>query len=414
METLTITGGRPLCGTLTVQGSKNAVLPILAATAAFPGRFTLSNCPPIRDVAVTRALLEGLGLAVAARGSRLYLDSTGPVGSAPDPALAGRLRSSFLLLGALLARNGAAEMPLPGGCVLGARPLDLHLAGLESLGVRVRCEAGRILCRGRPTGGTALLRCPSVGATENLILAALGASGPVHILGAAREPEIVDLADFLNRCGASVRGAGSPCVSVSAAALHGASHRVLPDRMEAATWLCAAAATGGRLTLNELRPEQLRPVTEALRRAGCEIEERGTSLRLRAGPLRSPGFLRTGPYPAFPTDAQAPVMAALLRAEGCSCFEETVFEARYRHVPALRALGAEIETAGRLARVRGVTGLRGAQIAATDLRGAAAMVIAALSAEGVSRMTQAWHLERGYGDFTARLRSLGGEAVSED
>lgn len=413
MEILRITGGRPLRGTLRVQGSKNAVLPILAATAAIPGRVTLTNCPPIRDAAVTCALLEGLGLKASARGSRLEIDGAGPVGSAPDPALAGRLRSSFLLLGALLARNGAAEMPLPGGCVLGARPLDLHLAGLERLGVRVCCQGGRILCRGRPTGGTVLLRCPSVGATENLILAALGASGSVRILGAAREPEIADLADFLNLCGASVRGAGSSCVTVTPAPLHGASHRVLPDRMEAATWLCAAAATGGELRLLELRPEQLRPVSEALRRAGCGIEEGETSLRLRAGPLRAPGLLRTGPYPAFPTDAQAPVMAALLRAEGCTRFEETVFEARFRHVPALRALGAEIETAGRLARVRGVKRLHGARIAATDLRGAAAMVIAALSAEGETTITQAWHLDRGYGRFVRRLRSLGAEAEED-
>ena len=414
MESLTITGGRPLRGTLAVQGSKNAVLPILAATAAISGSFTLSNCPPIRDVAVTRALLEGLGVAVSARGSTLYLDSSGPVGTAPDPALAGRLRSSVLLLGALLARNGAAEIPMPGGCVLGARPLDLHLSGLETLGVRVCCEGGRILCRGKATGGTVLLRCPSVGATENLILAALGASGPVRILNAAREPEIADLADFLNGCGASVCGAGSPCVTVRPAPLHGASHRVLPDRMEAATWLCAAAATGGELRLVDPRPEQLRPVPEILRRAGCEITEQKTGLCLRAGPLRSPGTVTTGPYPAFPTDAQAPMMAALLRAEGCTCFSETVFEARFRHVPALRAMGAEIETAGCLARVYGVKKLHGAQIAATDLRGAAAMVIAALSAEGETRITQAWHLDRGYGEFAARLRSLGGEAVSED
>ena len=414
METIRITGGRPLGGTLAAQGSKNAVLPILAAAAAIPGRFVLSNCPAIRDVAVTRALLEGLGLSVSEQGGRLYLDSRGSVGTAPDAALAGKLRSSVLLLGALLARRGEASVPLPGGCPLGARPLDLHLTALEALGVRVRCEGGRLLCRGRPRGGTVLLRYPSVGATENLILAALGAAGPVCILGAAREPEIRDLAAFLSKCGAEVRGAGTSCVRVLPAALHGASHRVLPDRMEAATWLCAAAATRGRLTLTDCVPDQLRPVLGVLRRAGCEITEGKGSLTLRAGALRSPGAVVTGPWPAFPTDAQAPVMAALLRAAGSTVFEETVFSDRFRHVPALRAFGAEIETAGRVARVRGVEALRGARAAATDLRGGAALVIAALAAEGRSTITQAWHLDRGYARFVERLRSLGAEATMDN
>ena len=413
METLTIRGGRPLRGRLAVQGSKNAVLPILAATAAFPGRFALSNCPPIRDLAVTRALLEGLGLDTEEREGVLYIDSGGPVGTAPDPVLSGRLRSSVLLLGALLARRGEAEIPLPGGCVLGERPLDLHLRGLEALGVRVRCEGDRLLCRGRPAGGTVLLPYPSVGATENLILAALGAEGPVRILGAAKEPEIRDLAGFLRACGAELRGAGSSCVRVTPRPLHGASYRILPDRMEAATWLCAAAATGGELTLTELRPAQLRPVLRVLARAGCEITETERELRLRGRALRAPGPIVTGPYPAFPTDAQAPVMAALLRAAGSTVIEETVFSDRFRHVTGLRAFGADIELAGRLARIRGVERLHGAEAAATDLRGAAALVIAALAAEGESRITAAWHLDRGYGRFAERLRSLGAEAEED-
>lgn len=409
MDTIYITGGRPLRGSLAVQGSKNAVLPILAAAAAVPGRFALSNCPPIRDLVVTCRLLEALGVTVQECRGLLTLDSTGPLGTAPDPSLAGRLRSSVLLLGALLARQGKAEIPLPGGCVLGKRPLDLHLTALEALGVRVRCEEGRLLCQGRPRGGTVLLRYPSVGATENLLLAALGAAGPVCVLGAAREPEIRDLSDFLTACGARIRGAGTSCLRVEPAPLHGASHRILPDRIEAATWLCAAAATGGSLRLTELRPRQLRPVLSLLSRAGCRITETEDCLSLRADGLRSPGAVVTGPYPAFPTDAQAPMMAALLRAAGCTLFEETVFEARYRHVPALRALGADIELTGSLARIRGVETLRGADMRATDLRGAAAMVIGALAAQGESQITEAWHLERGYGDFVARLRSLGAE-----
>lgn len=412
MDTIYINGGRPLRGTLAVQGSKNAALPLLAAAAAVPGKTVLLHCPPIRDVAVTRALLHGLGVPSRQSGDRLELDAS-DVGTAPDAALAGQLRSSVLLLGALLSRHGHAEIPLPGGCVLGARPLDLHLSGLEALGVRVLCEDGVLHCQGRPTGGTVHLPYPSVGATENLMLAALGASGPVCICGAAKEPEIRDLAVFLNACGANITGAGSDCVRMTPAPLHGASHRVLPDRIEAATWLCAAAATGGCLTLTELRPAHLRPVLELLSRAGCEITQTETTLTLRAGALTSPGTVVTGPYPAFPTDAQAPMMAALLLAEGITQFEETVFENRFRHVCALRALGASIDCTGRIASVRGVKALHGAAMSATDLRGAAAMVCAALSAQGESRITQAWHLDRGYGDLIRRLRTLGADVWIE-
>lgn len=412
MERLHIQGGRPLRGCLEIQGSKNGVLPLLAATAAFPGRFVLEGCPEIRDLRVTLALLEGLGLVCEDAAGCLRVDSRGPVGVAPDPGLAGQLRSSVLLLGALLARKGQAKIPLPGGCVLGARPLDLHLAGLEALGVRVRCADGVLDCRGRPKGGRVLLRWPSVGATENLLLAALGAEGPVTILGAAREPEIQDLAEFLMACGARISGAGSSCLRIWPGPLHGAAHRVLPDRMEAATWLCALASAGGELELRGLRPEQLGPVPELLCRAGCSLIQSGDRLRLKAGPLRAPGALRTGPYPAFPTDAQAPMMAALLKAEGITVFEETVFEDRFRHVPALRALGASIDVTGSLARVRGVPRLHGARMEATDLRGAAAMVCAALGAEGESELTQARHLDRGYAEFVPKLRSVG--AVVEE
>ncbi len=413
MNTIYITGGRPLAGTLAVQGSKNAVLPILAATAAIPGRFVLTNCPSIRDVAVTQALLEGLGLAVRFAEGLMTVDSRGSIRAAPDPTLAGKLRSSVLLLGALLARLGQAEISLPGGCVLGERPLDLHLTGLEQLGVRVRCEEGRLLCQGKPTGGTVILPYPSVGATENLLLAALGASGPVRLIGAAQEPEIRDLAAFLNGCGARITGAGTPCLRIEPAPLHGTVHRVLPDRMEAATWLCAAAATGGALTLTNLLPDQLRPVLDVLRSAGCEITESKQGLTLRAGPLRAPGTVITGPHPAFPTDAQAPMMAALLRANGVTLFQETVFSDRFRHVPALRALGAQIEVRGDLARVRGVCALHGAELSATDLRGGAAMVIAALSAHGESVIHEAWHLDRGYGNFIERLQQLGAEITAQ-
>ena len=413
LNTIYITGGRPLAGTLAVQGSKNAVLPILAATAAIPGRFVLTNCPAIRDVTVTRSLMEGLGIQSRESAGLITVDSQGPLQSVPDPGLAGLLRSSVLLLGALLARLGEAEIPLPGGCVLGDRPLDLHLKALKGLGVRICLAGDRLLCKGRPEGGIAILPYPSVGATENLILAALGATGPVRIIGAAREPEIRDLADFLTACGARITGAGTPCVRVEPAPLHGATHRILPDRIEAATWLRAVAATGGTLTLTELDPAQLRPVLTLLGLAGCEIRESAAGLTLHASDLQAPGTVVTGPYPAFPTDAQAILMAALLRASGATLFRETVFSDRFRHVPALCALGADIRTAGDLALVRGVGALHAAEISATDLRGGAAMVIGALAAEGTSVIRDAWHLDRGYGKFAERLRALGADVMTE-
>lgn len=413
LETLHIIGGHPLSGTVEIHGGKNAALPILAAAAAIPGRFVLHSCPDIRDVEITREILSLLGVSSRRNDGDLCLDSTGLRPAAIPPALAGRLRSSVLFLGALLTSTGAAVIPLPGGCVLGARPLDLHLSALEALGAETDTHAGGVSCRGRLRGGTVILRYPSVGATENLLLAALRAEGPVRILGAAKEPEIVDLAAFLSACGAEIAGAGSPCVTVRPGKLHGAEHRILPDRMEAATWLCAAACAGGSLTLTGLRPDQLKPVSMLLRTAGCEITEATDRMTIAAGPLRAVPPIVTGPYPAFPTDAQAPMMAALLRAAGTTVIEETVFEDRFRHVPALRAMGGEIETAGRLARIRGVKRLHGAAVRATDLRGAAAMLCAALGAEGETTITNAELLDRGYQDLTLHLNRLGA-AVEAD
>ena len=410
MDTIRIIGGRPLRGEVRVHGAKNAVLPILAATAAVRGRFTLDNCPPIRDVEITLRILEGLGVRTRQEGERLLIDSTCLDGWVPDADLSGRLRSSILFLGALLTSAGRAEIPRPGGCVLGARPIDLHLAPLRALGVEITAEDCRLCCRGRPRGGTVILPYPSVGATENLLLAALGASGPVRIIGAAREPEITDLCRFLRACGAELEGEGSNCLLLRPAELHGCRHTVLSDRMEAATYLCAAASAGGEITLRGVVPAHLAPVLEALRAAGCAIRTEKDGLRLTAAALRAVPPVVTGPYPAFPTDAQAPMMAALLRAEGTSVLRETVFEDRFRHVPALRRLGGKIDLAGRIAAVRGVDRLRGCAMEATDLRGAAAMVVAALAAEGESRITDPCHLRRGYAALVPTLRSLGAAA----
>ena len=413
LKTLHITGGRPLSGAVEIHGGKNAALPILTAAAAIPGRFLLRNCPEIRDVEITREILALLGVTSHRAGSELRLDSTGLRPAAIPPGLAGQLRSSVLFLGALLSSFGNASIPMPGGCVLGARPLDLHRSALETLGAQTEALSDGISCRGRLRAGTVILRYPSVGATENLLLAALCAEGPVRILGAAAEPEVDDLIAFLTACGAEISGAGGPCLTIRPSSLHGAEHRILPDRMEAATWLCAAACAGGSLTLSGLVPAHLRPVSDALRLAGCRITEEADRMSVTAGPLRAIPPIVTGPYPAFPTDAQAPLMAALLKASGTTILEETVFEDRFRHIPALRAMGGDIETVGRLARIRGVKQLHGARIRATDLRGGAAMVCAALGAEGETVLTDAGLLDRGYQDLIKNLNLLGA-SVSAD
>ena len=407
MEYLLIRGGRPLRGSLRVQGSKNAALPMLAATLLCDGPCVLHNCPEIRDVHTALALLRGLGCEATLTGGCARLDAAQRCGTRLDPALAGSMRGSVLLLGALLAAAGEAHVPLPGGCDLGARPIDLHLRGLETLGARVRCEDGVLSCSGKLHSGVVLLRYPSVGATENLMLAACGADGPVTILGAAREPEIEALAGFLNACGGCVEGAGSAILRVTPRPLRGGHDTVPGDRMAASTLLCAVAASGGSLTLHGVEPQQLSPVLRALRAAGCSLREAQGRLELKAGLLHAIPPVITGPCPAFPTDAQPLLMAALLRAEGATLFDETVFEDRYRHVPALRSLGASIRVAGRVACVSGVASLHGAAMTATDLRGGAAMLIAALAAEGESRLYALSHLRRGYADLPRELNSLG-------
>ena len=407
MGSLQIVGGERLHGSLRIQGAKNAALPILAATLLCGDRCEIENCPDIRDVHSLLELLRQLGCRAELRDGVAAVDTAGLCNTRPDAALAGRLRASVLLLGALLGASGEAHIPLPGGCALGARPLDLHLRTLEALGVRLRCDGEGIHGCGRPEGGAAFLRYPSVGATENLLLAACAAKAPVTILGAAKEPEIADLAAFLCACGARIQGAGGAVLRVEPAPLHGCRYRVMPDRMAAATWLCALAACGGEAELHALRPAELDAVCRVLRGAGCRLESDGDRIRICASTLRAPAPIVTGPYPAFPTDAQAPVMAALLRAEGTTVFYETVFEDRYRHVPALRRLGAQIELAGRAAGVRGVPALHGAELTATDLRGGAAMLIAALSAEGESILHGTEHLQRGYEALLPSLSSLG-------
>ena len=417
MSHITIQGGRRLEGTLRVQGAKNSVLPILAATILHPGRTVLRGCPRLSDVEASIRILRHLGCLAGWEGEELVVD-TGPMsrGDIPDHLMR-EMRSSVIFLGAILARLGWAEMSYPGGCELGPRPIDLHLAALRQLGAELKEEGGRLLCGARRmTGREIALSLPSVGATENAILAACGAEGETILFNAAREPEIADLQDFLCAMGCKVRGAGSSTVCVMGRqSTHDAVHTVMPDRIAAATYLSAVAAAGGQVELLGIDYRHLSTVTAALHAAGCQVTGGEGRISLRSdGALRSAGTVRTAPYPGFPTDAQAVVMAALLRSQGATVFVENIFENRYRHVDELRRMGADISVADRVAVVTGVPRLFGADVRATDLRGGAALLVAGLAAKGTTRIGDIYHIQRGYADPVGDLRALGAEISLEE
>ena len=370
-QLLLLRGGHPLAGEVTVQGAKNSVLPILAATLLARGQVVLQNCPRLRDVDASVRLLRSLGCDAGGAGNDLAVDTTALNCCEISDQLMREMRSSAIFLGAILARCGQADLSYPGGCELGPRPIDLHLSGLRALGAEIREEGGFLHCRA-PTlrGREVVLRMPSVGATENLILAACGCEGTTVIANAAREPEVEDLQNFLNACGAKVSGAGSSSVSIEGGqTLHGCTYRAMPYRIAAATYLCAAASAGGEICLRGIEERYLATVTAALREAGCDIRRDQTGLiafchdRLQA--IRP---VQTAPYPGFPTDAQAVLMAALLRSRGATVFEENIFENRYRHVGEMARMGADIQVSGRVAVVTGVERLHGAPVRCTDLR----------------------------------------------
>lgn len=412
MEAYLIDGGRPLDGVLEIHGAKNSALPILAACVCCAGVCEIRNCPRISDVETAAAILRHLGCQVSRQKGTLSVDASSICRCDIPAGLMRDMRSSILFLGALLCRCGQADLVLPGGCALGARPVDLHLWAMERLGARTEQHGDRITCRADSLrGGDLPLRFPSVGATENAMLAALGCRGEVTIRNAAREPEIADLARFLRRLGARIAGEGTDTICIQGgAALHGGSCTVMPDRIETATFLCAAAGCGGDVFLAGAERRSLEAVISALGRSGCQITEEAAGLRIRSvGRLTPPGVLVTAPYPGFPTDAQAPVMAAVLRAAGTTGFTETIFENRMRHVPALRKLGADIALYGQRAVVRGVQTLHGADLAATDLRCGAALIVAALQAEGRSRVTGIDYIRRGYEALPENLRGVGAD-----
>lgn len=416
MSAYIIEGGHPLDGSVRIHGAKNSVLPILAACLLAPGECVIHNCPELSDVAASLDILRHLGCRAERQGDAVVVDASAPTGWDVPDALMREMRSSVIFLGAILGRMGRAELCAPGGCELGPRPIDLHLGAIRGLGGRITEDGGGLRAEGALRGADLVLSLPSVGATENAMLAACGAEGTTVIANAAREPEIVDLQTFLQKMGAHVQGAGSSTVVVEGGApLHGCVHTVVADRIVAATYLAAAAGTGGDIRLEGVDYRHLSAVATMLRQAGCRLTCGETSIRLQAPRrLQSAGPIRTAPYPGFPTDAQAVLMASLLRSEGATVFVENIFDSRYRHVPEMVRMGADIRLEGRVAVVCGVDRLHGAAVRAKELRGGASLVLAGLQAEGETAVTGVEHIQRGYEDLTGELAQLGADIRQEE
>lgn len=416
MEGIRICGGRPLRGSIQVPGAKNAVLPVLAASILCRGPVTLENVPNLSDVAAAARILQALGGRVSqpAPGRLRVLPPEQP-GRAVPRRLMQAMRSSLFFLAPVLSRTGQVQVSLPGGCDLGARPIDMHLHGLAAMGARF-AQDGQALLASAPgglRGADITLRYPSVGATETLLMAAVCARGETMIRGAAIEPEVTDLARFLQAAGACITGVGTRRLRVMGVQmLQGVRWRICPDRIAAATVLCAAAACGGRVALTGAVPDHCTAVVRALCRAGCCVTATETGIALESdGRLRGIGALLTDVYPAFPTDAAPLLAAALLRAEGESAITDTVFENRFACAAGFSALGAVAGILGRTVTIRGVRGLHGAQLAAPDLRGGAALAIGALAAEGESLLTGVEHIDRGYEDLAGLFAGLGADTA---
>jgi UDP-N-acetylglucosamine 1-carboxyvinyltransferase len=409
MDKLLIVGSTPLRGEARISGAKNAALPIMCAALLAVEPLRLTNVPRLHDVRTMMRLLEQMGVKATVDGSRVDLDAARLDKPFAPYELVKTMRASILVLGPLLARCGHARVSLPGGCAIGLRPVDQHVKGLEALGAEIRVEQGYIEARaGRLKGTRHVMDLVTVTGTENLMMAACLADGVTVLENAAREPEVVDLANCLNAMGARVRGAGTDVITVEGVdRLSGASHAIMPDRIETGTFLVAAAATGGAVTLREARADLLDAVIDKLRDAGATVEAENGSIRIEMRGRPKSVSVRTAPYPGFPTDMQAQFMALDAIADGTATVTETIFENRFMHALELARLGAEIETSGNTAIVRGVPRLQGATVMATDLRASASLVIAGLVAAGETRIDRIYHLDRGYESIEEKLSALG-------
>lgn len=412
MSRFVIHEGASLKGKVRISGAKNSVLPIIAAALLADGQSIIEEIPYLNDVKMMCELLGSLGASVevAENRTKLYIDPTGVSNTTAPYELVNKLRASFLVMGPLLAKNGVAKISLPGGCAIGTRPVDLHLKGFAAMGVTITQGHGYIEARtnGRLKGNKIYLDFPSVGATENILMAATLAEGQTIIENAATEPEIVDLATYLISMGADIKGAGTDTIKVcGVCGLNACQHAVIPDRIEAGTFMVAAAITGGDVLLENVVPDHLKPVSAKLREAGVEVSEELSSIHVKAGRELAAIDIKTHPYPGFPTDMQAQMSSLMSRAQGTSMIIETIFENRFMHIGELKRMGANIKIEGRSAIIEGSTKLTGTQVKATDLRAGAALVLAGLGAEGTTEITDIEHIDRGYAGFDEKLRALG-------
>lgn len=412
MSKMIITGGKKLSGTVSVHGAKNAVLPILAATLLTKDISIIKNCPDLKDVRHTIEILTYLGAKVKRTGDTLIIDTKNADGVHIPEDLMRKMRSSIIFMGAILSRNGYAKISSPGGCELGPRPIDLHIKALKDMGASVTEEHGYIICKSNDLKATNIyLNFPSVGATENIMLSACTLPGETIISNVAKEPEIVDLADFLNSMGAKIKGAGESEIKITGVdKLNGSTYSVMPDRIVAATYLCALAMTGGDVTVTNINTSHLSCAVSILKEIGCDISANVNSISISSnGNLKAPEEIKTMPYPGFPTDMQSQFLSLLTIASGTSIITENIFESRFRHAQELNRMGADITIVGRSAIIKGVPYLSAAKITAHDLRGAAALIIAALGAKGETEISDIDYLDRGYEDFAENLCKLGAQ-----
>lgn len=420
MEKIIVRGGRRLEGTVKVEGAKNAVLPVIAASIlARQGTSIISEVPALADVYTIKEVLRYLNVDAEYSNNQIKVDASHYLKTEAPFEYVRKMRASFLVMGPLLARVGIARIALPGGCAIGSRPIDQHLKGFEAMGAKVKIGNGFIEARvdGKLQGAKIYLDFPSVGATENIMMAASLAEGTTILENVAKEPEIVCLANYLNAMGAKVRGAGTGTIRIEGVKeMYGANHSVIADRIEAGTFMVAAAITGGDVTIENAVQEHLTPLVAKLEETGVKIEETDAGLRIIGPDSLKPVDIKTMPHPGFPTDLQSQMMALLLAANGTSVITETVFENRFMHVEEFRRMNGDIKIEGRSAVINGPAKLQGAEVAATDLRAGASLILAGLIADGYTRVTELHHLDRGYVDFTGKLSALGAdvERVKEE
>ncbi|PRO65774.1 UDP-N-acetylglucosamine 1-carboxyvinyltransferase [Alkalicoccus urumqiensis] len=414
MEKIIVQGGRPLTGNVRIDGAKNAVLPVIAASIlASKGTSRIYDVPALADVYTISEVLRNLYADVDFEGkNEIAVNAEGALATEAPFEYVRKMRASFLVMGPLLARTGHARIALPGGCAIGSRPIDQHLKGFEAMGAEVEIGSGFIEAKvdGRLKGNKVYLDFPSVGATENIMMAASMAEGTTVIENAAEEPEIVCLATYINAMGGKVRGAGTGTIRIDGVdELVAADHTIIPDRIEAGTFMAAAAITGGNVLVENVLPEHLRPVIAKMTEMGVSIEEEGTGVRVIGPEKLKSTDIKTMPHPGFPTDMQAQMMAMMLIAEGNSVVTETVFENRFMHVEEFRRMNGDIKIEGRTSIINGPVKLQGAEVASTDLRAGAALVLTGLVAEGRTRVTELKHIDRGYVNFTEKLLALGAD-----